>query len=376
VIELAPPLSPSSQQLRSEVRAFLSEAMSGVPYVDRADSWMRFDREFSLKLGRQGWIGMTLPREYGGGARSALDRYVVIEELLAAGAPVAAHLIADRQSGPLILRYGTEAMKRAILPGIARGELSFCIGMSESEAGSDLAGIRTRADRTSAGWRIDGAKLWTTFAHKADYMIALVRTSGAPADRHAGLSQLLVDLRTPGLEIRAIRDLGGYEKFNEVVFHDVVVAEAALIGNEGEGWSQVIAELAFERSGPERYLSSFALLLAAIDVADPSDERVAIEIGRLYAELSTLRQMSLGVAELLQRGEDPALAAAIVKDLGTSFEQRLPEVVHDLFGRQLLAGGDVLSQVQARVTESAPSFSLRGGTREVLRNIIGKGLLR
>jgi acyl-CoA dehydrogenase len=138
----------------------------------------------------------------------------------------------------------------------------------------------------------------------------------------------------------------------------------------------VIAELAFERSGPERYLSSFALLLAAIDVADPCDERSAVEIGRLYAELSTLRQMSLGVAELLQRGEDPALGAAIVKDLGTSFEQRVPEVVHDLFGPQLLAGGDMLSQVQARVTESAPSFSLRGGTREVLRNIIGKGLAR
>jgi alkylation response protein AidB-like acyl-CoA dehydrogenase len=372
MIPVPPPLPPETEQLRADVRAFCAAELAGTTGVERFDSWMGFDREFSRKLGARGWIGMTWPERYGGHERSALERYVVLEELLAAGAPVAAHWIADRQSGPLLLRYGSEEQKSAILPGIARGELTFCIGMSEPEVGSDLAAVRSRAERTDAGWRLNGAKIWTTFAHHAHYMIGLFRTAGTPAERQRGLSQFLIDLSLPGIEVRTIRDMAGREHFNEVVFRDAELPAEALIGTEGDGWTQVIAELALERSGPERYLSSFELLRAAVDAASPEDPVAAVELGRAFAEMVTLRQMSLGVATMLQRGENPATAAAIVKDLGVSFEQQVPQMVHDVLGPELSTSGPQLAQIQSRIIQTAPGFSLRGGTREILRSVIAR----
>lgn len=170
---------------------------------------------------------------------------MVVEELLSAGAPVAAHWIADRQSAPLILHYGTDAQRDFYLPRICRGELFFCIGMSEPGSGSDLASVRTRAERTGSGWRVNGQKIWTTNAVHSDYMIALVRTSGSADDRHAGLSQLIIDLKTPGVTVRPIVDLAGDAHFAEVFFENVDLSEDALVGGEGEGWKQVTAELAF-----------------------------------------------------------------------------------------------------------------------------------
>lgn len=151
---------------------------------------------------------MTWPKEYGGQDRSALERYVVLEEMLAAGAPVAAHWIADRQSGPLLLKVGTEEQRRTLLPRIAAGECYFCIGMSEPDSGSDLAAVRTRAVPVPGGFRVNGTKLWTTYAHKSHYMLLFCRT-GDGDDRHDGTSQLLVDLNTPGITIRPIEDLAG-----------------------------------------------------------------------------------------------------------------------------------------------------------------------
>jgi alkylation response protein AidB-like acyl-CoA dehydrogenase len=175
---------------------------------------------------------------------------------------VSAHWIAERQSAPMILRYGTEAQKRFFVPAVCRGELFFSIGMSEPQAGSDLASVRTRATPTPTGWRVKGQKIWTTNADHSHYMIALVRTSGAPEDRQRGLSQLLIDLKTPGITIRPIEDLTGDRHFSEVFFDDVELPHDALVGSEGSGWEQVTAELAFERSGPERIYSSMVLLEA------------------------------------------------------------------------------------------------------------------
>nr|MCU0887342.1 acyl-CoA dehydrogenase family protein [Rubritepida sp.] len=222
-----PDTPPGAAALRREVRAFLAEAGRGWTPEVRARSWMGFDREFSRAVGARGWIGMTWPRIHGGHERSGLERVVVLEEMLAAGAPVGAHWIGDRQSGPLILRLGTDEQRRRILPGIARGELAFCIGLSEPDAGSDLANLRTKAERVPGGWVLNGRKIWTTFAHKSDYMIALVRTSPAPegGPRQAGLSQFLVDLRLSGISIRPIRDLAGEESFNEVTFDEVRLGE-------------------------------------------------------------------------------------------------------------------------------------------------------
>ncbi len=369
-------LPPEAQALRAEVREFLRATMAGRAPVRRARSWGGFDPEFSRQVGARGWIGMTWPKRYGGHERSFLERYVVMEEMLAAGAPVSAHWIADRQSGPLLLRFGTEAQRQRFLPAIAGGELAFAIGMSEPDTGSDLASIRTRATRVDGGYRVNGTKVWTSNAHRCQWAIALFRTEVVPDKKHEGLSQFLVDLRSPGITIRPIIDLTGAHHFNEVVFQDVLVPEDLRVGGEGDGWKQVTTELAFERSGPERYLSSLALLLELIrHVAKEPDERGAVAVGRLVAHLATLRQMSLSVAGMLQAGENPNLEAAVVKDVGTTFEQEIPEVVHGLLGLEpTIDGGSDLQQVLGYLVQTAPSFSLRGGTREVLRGIIARGL--
>src|SRR5215475_12884496 len=207
-------------------------------------------------------------------------------------------------------------------------------------------------------------------------MIALFRTKVVPDKKHEGLSQFLVDTKSPGIAIRPIIDLAGSHHFNMVVFEDVFVPEDMRVGDEGAGWKQVTTELAFERSGPERYLSSIQLMIETIrEVGKEPGERGAVIIGRLVAHLATLRQMSLSVAGMLQAGQNPNLEAAVVKDVGTSFEQEIPETVHALLGVEpRLESGSQFERTLGFLTEHAPSFSLRGGTREVLRGIIARGL--
>lgn len=367
-------LDADCERLRTEVRAFLAEALADMPAREKARNWSGGDAAFSRKLGARGWIGMRWPKQYGGHERSALERYVVLEELLAAGAPVGAHWVVDRQSGPLLLRYASEVVKMDLLPRMARGELHFCIGMSEPDSGSDLASIRSRADRSANGWQVNGSKLWTSGADHADFMIALLRTDQNAATKHAGLSQFLIDMKTPGITVRPIRNLMGDAHFTEVLFENAELPAHSLIGQEGDGWSQVTAELTLERSGPERYLSSIQLVLEMLDAAFADNQRHTAALGRLVAELATLRQMSLGIAGMLSRGENPALLAAIVKDQGAVLEQRIPELAHDLFGVQVGQTGSTLEEVMSFTVQAAPSFSLRGGTREILRGIIAKGL--
>ena len=370
------PLPPEVVPLREDVRAFLRESLRDWTPARRAQSWDGFDPEFSRKLGAKGWIGMTWPKRYGGAERDAFERYVVLEELLVAGAPVSSHWIADRQSGPLLLRFGNERQRQTILPRIARGELCFCIGLSEPDAGSDVASIRCRARKVDGGWRVTGTKLWTTNAHRAHFMIALLRTSGEPTDRQKGLSQFLIEMASPGINVRPLPDLTGGEHFNEVVFDDIFLSEDALIGQENNGWNQAMAELAFERSGPERILSSIQALVELIRfiAAEPTEEGAAL-IGRLVSQLVTLRKMSQSIAGMLEAKKDPVFEAAVVKDLGTDFEQSLPEAVQSFLGLELEPNrGSDLQQVMALLVRMAPAYSLRGGTREILHGIVARGL--
>lgn len=370
------PLPQEDEDLRPAIRALIAERFASVPTDRRARSWQGFDADFSRALGAAGFLGLTLPKEYGGQGRGPFARFVAVEELLSAGAPVAAHWIADRQSAPLILNFGDEAQKAKYIPAICRGEAFFCIGMSEPGAGSDLAGVRTKAERTEAGWLINGQKIWTTHALHSDYMIALVRTSGTAADRNAGLSQIIVDLKAPGVTVRPIVDLTGDAHFAEVFFDNVATPHAALVGAEGEGWKQVTAELAFERSGPERIYSSVVLLdawIAHLQAAGRTDANALV--GSLIAELATLRAMSIACTARLVLGESPVVEASLVKDRGTTFEQMLPIAIgDDLASHPDEPVSAELYRALMYVTHIAPSFSLRGGTREILRGIIARGL--
>jgi alkylation response protein AidB-like acyl-CoA dehydrogenase len=367
----------AARKLRAEVRRFLRSELEAGSFSPACDSWFsEYSPEFSRKLGERGWLGMTWPERYGGRERSPIERFVVTEELLAAGAPVTAHWVAERQSGPSILRYGTEEQKQKFLPAIARGECYFSIGMSEPESGSDLASVKTYAKPTDKGWRITGTKIWTGGAHRAHYFIVLCRTAPEGKDRHAGLSQFVVDLSSPGLTVEPIRLLTGEHVFNEVVLENVEVPDNMLLGKLGEGWKQVTSELAYERSGPERFLSTFPLLVELVRaIGKAPDERARAAIGTLVARLHTLRRMSLSVAEALDAGEAPEVEAALVKELGTRFERDVAEYARLLVPSEpSMESPDRFEAILAQAISHAPAFTLRGGTSEILRGIVARSL--
>jgi acyl-CoA dehydrogenase len=364
-------------RVRSEVREFLNEERRRGGFSVHLGHG-EFNADFSRKVGARGWIGITWPREYGGRDASYLERFVITEELLAAAAPVAAHWVADRQTGPSLLRWGTDTQRRKYLPAIARGECYFAIGMSEPNSGSDLASVKTRAEKVSGGWKLNGQKVWTSWAHQAHAMFVLCRTSPLEEDRHAGLSQLIVDLPSPGITIRPINFLNNEQHFNEVFFDDVFVPDEMVLGEIGQGWRQVTSELALERSGPERYMNTLPLFFALIDrLQDTSDRMARTVIGTLLARFRSIRTMSLAIANEFSGGAVPDLAteAALVKDIGTHFEREITEAAKMLLEVTPAADADdELERLLAEATIFAPISTIRGGTTQVLRGIVAKRL--
>lgn len=378
-IRLKPrPLGQRCAELRAEVRAFLRDELASGGFVPQCDSWLKgVSREFSRKLGARGWLGLTWPKRYGGGQRTPSERFVVIEELLAAGAPVAGHWIAERQMGPSILRHGTEEQKQLLLPGIARGDSVFGGGYSEPDVGSDLASVKSRAEKVPGGWRLSGTKVWTSQAHHADLLFVLCRTEAAAGDKHQGLSILMVPLPAKGLTIRPIPILTGEHHFNEVVMDQVEVPDSMVLGEPGEGWKIITSELVLERSGPERFMSTFPLLVELVRRAQegPADYRVLIGIGELVARFRALRSMSIAVAAALEDGLSPGVEAAMVKDMGTRFEGEVAEYARMLFDTEpSLDSPDLFENYIAQSVLHTPSFTLRGGANEILRGIIARGL--
>jgi alkylation response protein AidB-like acyl-CoA dehydrogenase len=363
--------------LRAEVRGFLRKCLDDAVFTPGVDTWLTgWDPAFTRLLAERGWIGMTIPTEYGGHGRSHLERFAVTEELLAVGAPVAAHWIADRQIAPSLLKFGTEQQKHRFLPAITRGECFFGIGMSEPDSGSDLASVRTKAVRVEGGWRVTGTKVWTSGAHRADAFIALVRTSPKDPDvRHAGLSQLIIELRSPGVEIRPIISMGGSHHFNEVILEDVFVPDEMVLGRIGDGWRQVTSELAYERSGPERFLSTFALLAETVEQVRTERIRGDGDLGRLTARIAGLHQMSSAVAGALHRGEPADSAAAAVKLLGTATEGDIADYADVLMNRDARGlDADLFTDLVDQAIVQRPGFTLRGGTNEILEGVVAREL--
>ncbi|MCT7657134.1 acyl-CoA dehydrogenase family protein [Mycobacterium deserti] len=368
---------PELGRLRASIREFLHADRAEHGWRPAVDSWLgQWDQDFSARLGDAGFVGMIIPKQYGGQGLNHLHRYVVTEELLGVGAPVAAHWVADRQVAPGLLAYGTDEQRERLLPRIAAGRYFSSIGMSEHTAGSDLAAVQTKATRTDGGWLLSGTKVWTSGAHLAHQVVVLTRTSPPDPDhRHAGFSQFIVPCDAEGVRIEPIRLMNGEHHFNEVTFNDVLVPDVDVLGEVGNGWHQVTSELSFERSGPERLLSTAPLIVAAIRVLSSGptpDDRTAEGVGDLLARLISLRQLSVWVARMLTDHADAANQAALVKDLGTRFEQDSIEVVADLVDR--VPATPELAELLTTARLHKPVFTLRGGTNEVLRGVVARGM--
>jgi alkylation response protein AidB-like acyl-CoA dehydrogenase len=371
-------LDDHERALQRDVRAFLAETLPRGSFEPGLGMAGRKDPAFSRALAARGWVGMSLPREYGGGDRSAVERFVVAEELLRWGAPVGHHWVADRQSGPLLANVGTPEQKERFLPSICRGELSFCIGMSEPDSGSDLASVATRAAPVDDGWIVNGTKVWTTGAHEHDWMIALVRT-GEGTVRHAGLSQVLVDMHAAGVEVKPIPFLDGTRDFNEVVLRDVFIPRSDLVGTEGDGWRQIGQELAFERGGPDRWLSTYIVFEQYLrEHDDAADDPSFVELaGRVVAQLWALRHLSLSIARAIDHGDQPSVEAALVKEMGTRFEQDLLNELLVLVDVEPTPDSASLAErLLANALLTAPAFTIRGGTIEILRTVVARDLQR
>jgi 3-oxocholest-4-en-26-oyl-CoA dehydrogenase alpha subunit len=367
-------LTRDELELVAEVETFLRQELSGGGYEPSLTAATTMDPGFSAKLAARGWVGMALPRRFGGGARSAVDRFVVTEQLLRQGAPIGHHWVADRQTGPMLARFGTPIQQERFLPSIVRGETAFAVGISEPDSGSDVSSIRTSALPVAGGWIVNGAKTWTTNAHLSRWLVCLCRTAEGGEPRQ-GLSQLLVDLDSPGVTIRAIEFLDGHHEFNDVVLQDVFVPDELVLGRVGGGWEQIMSELVLERSSPDRWLSVYLLFEEFVRTMAPTDDRLLDLVGRTCAQWWAIRHLSLSVARMLDHGHLPATQSALVKDVGTRFEQhvvqQLTEVVRQAPSRD---AESLLERLLAQASLFAPAFTIRGGTNQILHGILAKGL--
>lgn len=356
--------SPELLALRREAQQVGAAAAEALDV--REDSWLvGTSREFSLELAERGWLGMTWPIDEGGHGRTALERFVVVEALIGAGAPLATSWFADRQIGPTLLAFGTREQRRRFLPDIVAGTSAWSIGMSEPDAGSDVAAISTRAVRDGDDWIVNGAKVWTSGAMEADWCYLIVRTD-PDAPPHAGLSELIVDLHAPGVSIHPIADMTANRHFCEVVYTDVRVPAANLVGEENGSFGQVMRQMEHERGGIDRLVSNRALFDDISPLADRADplirqELAAIETGYRIGRSLVLREVV---------GQAPKGFSAVTKTFCTEFEQRVVAFCARVAGPDAMIAGRV-----ARNLCYAPAYTVMGGTTLILRNIIGERML-
>jgi alkylation response protein AidB-like acyl-CoA dehydrogenase len=356
--------TPEQIELRERARKVATEAVA--TYGRSNDSWINgFSKEFAKEMAAQGWIGMTWPKEFGGGGRPAIERLIVGEEMIVAGAPIASMWFADRQMGPSLITYGRPDQQAEFLPKILSGETTWCIGMSEPDAGSDLASLKTSAVRDGDSWVINGQKIWTSFGAVADYCYLICRTSheGPP---HAGISEIIVPMDTPGIEVREIRDMTTNHHFCEVFYDDARVPAANLVGAEGGAFKQTMKQLEHERGGIDRLMSNHALYRVALEHADRSDPLVRQEIAEL--EIGYRIGRLLVIREVLRQAP-PGFSAA-TKCFGTEHEVRVAD-----FAARMLGPRATLWDPLTQGLIYAPGYTIMGGTSNVMRNILGERVL-
>ena len=381
--------SPEQARLRAEVREFVSADPAVRARAFPEDGWIAgFDPEFSKRLAARGWLGMTWPKQYGGRERSYLDRLIVTEELLLAGAPVAAHWFGDRQIGPALLAHGTPEQKAELVPRIARAEISFCIGMSEPDAGSDLAALNTRADLDGDEFVIRGQKIWTSFAHVADYCEMLVRTD-PEVPKHRGITWLIMPMDAPGIDIRPLRTMEGSTEFCEMFLDEVRVPVANRVGAENDGWRVAMVTLSFERGTAFvsemlqtmelcRDLAALAKKITRQSATAWEDQGFQRDLGRLAAELDALwAQTKRNISEATRKGL-VGVGGNVFKLAYTDLRHRLGELALHLLERASLSLDDVGElptgeHVHGRI--HGLSMTIAAGTSQVQKNIVAERVL-
>ncbi len=381
--------SPDEDAFRSELRAFLADELPSWwrgMFVDD-ERVMPITRAICQKLAAKGWLTMAWPPEFGGSGASVWQQTVVREEMWAHEEPRGPQYMNLNYIGPLLMRYGTPEQQERFLPPMARGEVIWCQGFSESEAGSDLASLRTRAVDGGDHFVVNGAKLWTSYADApADWCLLLVRTD-PDAPKHRGISVLLVDMTTPGITVRPIDTLAGPHEFNEVSFADVVVPRACLLGAQDGGWELIVAGLAFERAGIARYARAGRIIELLVEWARETGRSADPDVRRKLADLrvryEAARLLNYRALSLQAAGAVPTTEASIARIHNGLIEQLVSQVGLELLGPMGQLGADdrwapLAGAIRRHWARNVPT-TIAGGTIEVQKNTVaqrGLGLPR
>jgi len=371
------------EKFRQEVRDFLEEEIRQGTFQPSCDAWIQgYSPEFTKKVARKGWIGLTWPKEYGGQQRNEIDRLILTEEILRYGAPAACHWFADRQIGRSIIAFGTDEQKQELLPKILQGEAYIGLGMSEPEAGSDLASLQTRAVEDGDDYIIDGQKMWTSCARFMTHVYLVARTD-PEAPKHRGISEFVIDASLPGISIRPTIDITSSEAWGEVFYDGVRVSKKYLIGEKNRGFYQILNQLDFERAGLERLMGNYPLFDAIIQFTKETKRNgkplcqetlIRHKLAQLEVEFEIGRLLTYRVVMVMEEGRAPNWEAAMAKSYCTTFEQHLASIATDILG---LYGQLVAESKWSSILGMAPQsylgskgYSLQAGTTEVLRNIV------
>lgn len=376
-------LTEEQEKFRQEVRDFLEGELRQGLWKPTSDAWiMAYDPEFTKRVAQKGWIGLTWPKEYGGQGRSFIDRLILTEEMLRYGAPAACHWFADRQIGGAVLHYGTDEQKAEILPKIIKGEAVVGLGMSEPEAGSDLASLKTKAVEDGDYFVIDGQKVWTSGGSHMNWIYLLARTD-PNAPKHRGISEFIFETNLPGITVNPIVDMTGGVHFNEVFFDSVRVPKKYLIGGINSGWKQVLNQLDYERSGMERLMANYPVFAALIDYTKQTkrngkplsqDPVIRSKLAQLKTELEIGRLFMYQVALAMDAGRAPNWESCLAKWYGTAFQQRLAGTAIEILGLYGQLSPESkwvpIDGLAYHTYLASKGYSLQAGTSEILKNIL------
>jgi len=370
-------------RFREEVRDFLEGEIEQGLWEPSCDAWIQgYNPEFTKRVAQKRWMGLTWPKEYGGQEHSFVDRFILTEEMLRYGAPAACHWFADRQIGGSILKYGSEEQKREFLPKIIRGEMYVGLGMSETEAGSDLASLRTMAVEDGNDYIINGQKTWTSGAWFMNHIYLLARTD-TTVPKHRGISEFIIPIDTPGISRIPMIDVTGTEAWNDIFFDNVRVSKKYLIGEKNRGFYHVMEQLAYERSGFERLMGNYALFKALLKFVNETkrngkalsqDTVIRHKLVQLQVEFEVGRLLMYKVALVMDEGQAPTVEAAMSKAYATAFEQRLANTAMEILGPYgLLWAGSKYAPFGGMAAHSylgSKGYSLQAGTTEIMKNIV------